>query len=207
MAAARQPDRRCCGWQSRDLPVRRFGRQSADRSSEPHRRRFSTAADGRPLHPRLPAVRGRGMGQVQPARLGRGGGRLRFFLLLEAPCQPRGADHVGGSCHPPQQRALQPVDGAAPVLYDLRLRLDVLPAHGGAGRAARDVGDRSAHRPAVPILDAHRAHRSARLVRPRVREPEQPPRAPRAGRLLHRPQLRRHPRRVGPAVRHLRRRA
>ena len=49
-----------------------------------------------------------------------------------------------------------------------------------------------------------RADRQARLVRPLVLRAEQPPRAPRGERPLPRPQLRRHPDRLGPAVRQLR---
>jgi len=46
----------------------------------------------------------------------------------------------------------------------------------------------------------------ARLVRPLVRESEQPPRAPCRQRALPRQELRRHPRRLGPSFRQLRRR-
>jgi hypothetical protein len=61
-------------------------------------------------------------------------------------------------------------------------------------------------RPAVPVLGPYRARRPPRLVRPLVLRPEQPPRPPRGERRLPRPQLRRHPHRLGPALRHLCRR-
>ena len=47
--------------------------------------------------------------------------------------------------------------------------LDLLPADGGRGRAARDVRGGGDSRPALPVLDPHRSHRQARLVRPLVR--------------------------------------
>ena len=72
-------------------------------------------------------------------------------------------------------------------------------------RAAAGVRRGGADRPAVPVLGAHAAGRQARLVRPLVLQPQQPPRAPCRERPLPRPELRRHPDRVGPPVRHLRR--
>ena len=82
-------------------------------------------------------------------------------------------------------------------------RLAVLPADGAARRAAAGVRHRRADRPAVPVLGAHAAGRQARLVRPLVLLAEQPSRAPRGERPLPRPELRRHPDRLGPPVRHL----
>ena len=82
-------------------------------------------------------------------------------------------------------------------------RLAVLPADGGARLSAAGVRGRGAGRPALPVLGPHAADRQARLVRPLVLLAEQPPRAPRRQRSLPRPQLRRHPDRLGPPVRHL----
>ena len=56
--------------------------------------------------------------------------------------------------------------------------------------------------PALPVLDPHRTDRpAARVVRGGVQHPVAPPGAPRLAGRLPGPQLRRHPDRLGPAVR------
>ena len=82
----------------------------------------------------------------------------------------------------------------------------VLPAARALVLAGADR-DRLRHQPALPVLDPHRADRPARAARVGVQHAVAPSRPPRRERAVPRPQLRRHPDRVGPLVRHLRARA
>ncbi len=61
-----------------------------------------------------------------------------------------------------------------------------------------------ADRPALPVLDTHRARRPAGADRSHPRHAVEPSRASRGQRPVRRPELRRHPDRLGPAVRQFR---
>ena len=192
------------------LPSGRQRQQPGARHHEPvHRGVHAAAAGGHLRGDRVVAgagARRRGGGLLdEPARLGAGAAVLRRLLLLAAPSQPRTHAAVGRSCRPPPEPALQPLDSAAPVQHRRAPGLGFLRTDGTGRRAAGGVRRGRADRLALSVLGAHRAGRQARLVRPLVRQPEQPPRAPRDRRRVPGPQLRRHPDRLGPTVRHLHR--
>ena len=72
------------------------------------------------------------------------------------------------------------------------------------GFAALDDPHPAGDQPHLPVLDSHRAGaEDARLVRVLLQHALAPPRPPRLQRGLPRPQLRRHPDRLGPPLRHL----
>ena len=97
--------------------------------------------------------------------------RRGLLLLLVPPRPPRGALVLGRARQPPLEPALQPLDGAAPVVDDA----DHRPALLGAARAARlpPAMILTAHgdQPDLPVLDPHRADRprSARSRRSSTR--------------------------------------
>ena len=130
---------------------------------------------------------------------------VRFLLLLEPPAGPRERDLLGVARGSPPEPGVQPLDGAAPDDLGRAAGLDLLPADGNRRVTAAGVHRRRDRRPAVPVLDPHRAGRQARLVRPLVRVAVESPRAPRGQRSLPRPQLRRHLHGLGPDVRPVRR--
>ena len=74
-------------------------------------------------------------------------------------------------------------------------------------RSAVDGVRQLLDQPGLPVLGAHRTHRQALAAnRIRLQHAVASPRAPRHGPAVPRQELRRHPHRVGPAVRQLRRR-
>ena len=140
----------------------------------------------------------------QPVDVGAPVLRRRLPLLLLPPLAPRGPGAVGVARRPPLQRALQLLHRAAPAL-DAVHRAAVLAAAGPDRDAAVDDPAAALDQPRLPVLPAHRAHRqAAALVRVGVQHPVPPPRAPRHPGAVPRPQLRRHPHPVGPAVPHVR---
>ena len=142
------------------------------------------------------------------ARLDRhGDGAVGLPLLLGPSVDARGAAAVGQPRHPPQRRALQPVDRAAPAVVRLP---DLLGVRADAAARLPDRQDRQGGpaQPAVPVLDPHRGHRPpARADREGVQHAVAPPRPPRRQRAVPRQELRRDPDPVGQAVRHVRARA
>ena len=108
----------------------------------------------------------------RPPRLGRP-------LLLEPPFKPREPLAVGDARRPPQQRALQPLDRAAPAGRrgpddDRALR----PARPRRGAAERHR-ERPRPQPHLPVLDPHRGGPADRVARERPQHPVAPPRPPR----------------------------
>ena len=82
---------------------------------------------------------------------------LRLLLLLEAPRRPRCARVLGRARRAPPEPGLQPLDRPAPDLQRRAARLDLLPADGDRRLSAAGVRGRRARRPALPVLDPHRA--------------------------------------------------
>ena len=125
-------------------------------------------------------------------------------LLLVPPRLAREPRLLGQPRRAPLERPLQPLDGAAPDLG-----ADDLPAVLAGAAAARL---RAVDGPAgpelvahLPVRPAHRAHRAPALAPGEgAQHALAPPRPPRLQRAVPRPQLRRDPRRLGPALRHLR---
>ena len=191
---------------SQHLPPERRDQQHRAGHHEPGHRRRQPAARGAALHAGLRPVRAARSRCPLGGGVGGGAGVLRPVLLLAPPARPHRRAVLGRACRAPPERGLQPVDRAAPDVQRVGGRLAVLPADGSARRAPGGVRRRRADRPALPVLGAHAADRPARRVRPLVLRAEQPPRAPRGQRQVPRPQLRRHPARLGPPVRQLRRR-
>ena len=130
--------------------------------------------------------------------------RRGLLLLLVPPLPPRGALLLGGPRQPPLEPLLQSLDGAAPVLDHADHDAALL----GAARAAG--------LPSVLILTAHAVSLIYQFwihteLIGRLRPLEWVFNTPSHHRVHHganlalpRPQLRRHPDRVGPAVRELR---
>ena len=138
-------------------------------------------------------------------RIAGGDGAVGLPLLLGPPVDARGAPVLGQPRQPPLERALQPVDGAAPAVVGVphvrgcSLPMPLLGIPGSSRRQGRPA------QPAVPVLDPHRGDRPAPDAdRDGVQHAVAPPRAPRREPAVPRQELRRHPDRVGQAVRHLR---
>ena len=138
-----------------------------------------------------------------PLGLDHGARVLRLPLLLVPPARARGERVLGGARGPPPERGVQPVDGAAPDGDVVLLLVDLLRADGGARVLASGHARGGAHRPAVPVLDPHRAHPHARHIRSHLRLAVEPPGASRGQRSLPRPQLRWPADHLGPAVRNI----
>ena len=130
--------------------------------------------------------------------------RRRLLLLLVPPRRPPRAHPLGQPRRPPQLRALQPLDRAAPDLdADGRDRLLGLDA---AGRL-RPVDDLPGDElePALPVLDPHRADRQAPAAdRVPLQHAQPPPRPPRLAGAVPGQELRRDPDHLGPHARDLR---
>ncbi len=135
---------------------------------------WAALASGKRLFARSPLDLGTSPWAWAAAILG-----LGLHLLLEPPRQPREPLALGGARGAPLQRALQPVDGAAPAGgrgrdADPALR----PARAGRRTAPADrAGPR--HQPDLPVLDPHRGDPAARLGREGLQHPVAPPGAPR----------------------------
>src|SRR5690606_14928796 len=163
-------------------------------------------AAGVPLGPAVRArtvvAAGPGVALELAARLRRRGLLLLLGAPQPAPLQPA----LGRAPAAPFQRGLQPLHRPAQGRLPDRLRLALLPAAGAARPAAAAVPDPARRAAGVPVLDSFAAYRPARLPRVVHGHAEQPPRAPRPERPLHRQEPRRRVHRLGPPVRHLRRR-
>ena len=121
-----------------------------------------------------------------------------YWFHRVSPREPR---VLGEPRRPPLLPALQPLDGAAPDLG-----ADDLPAVLAAAAAARlpavDGPARAELEPDLPVRPPHGADReAAAAARGDPQHAVAPPRPPRRERAVPGPQLRRHPRHLGPAVR------
>ena len=172
-AAGRGPARATHRPGCRAAPARRAARPAASRGATAVAAVASTALtvattwSAQTSGTRLFAVTKRDLGT------GAGGQRRRDpglgrHLLLEPPVQPREPLAVGDARRAPQQRALQPVDGAAPAggrgADDERA---LRPARAGRGAAERHR-ERPGAQPDLPVLDPHRGGEVDRLARERA---------------------------------------
>ena len=139
----------------REGGVRRWRRRRG------RRRRGGDVDVGVAHHTRAPvAPPSRPRSRRRPARARRRHPRLGLHLLLEPPLHAREPLHVGRARRAPLERALQPVDRAAPAggravrhLRPLRRRC--------AWSASRPAGrDRPGRQPPLPVLDPHRDDRA-----------------------------------------------
>ena len=139
-----------------------------------------------------------------PACAGGGRAGLGLHLLLEPPPHAREPLHVGDTRRAPFERALQPVHGAPPAGCGGVRHFCPLQFAG----PVRDptLADRlgTEHQPSLPILDPHRRNQPPRARRRGSQHALGAPGPPREQRSVPRPEPREHPRRVGPAVRHIR---
>ena len=129
--------------------------------------------------------------------------RRRPRLLLVPPHPPRDAGLLGEPRRPPLLRALQPLDRAAPDL-DADDRAALLGAAGAA--RLRPLDDPACSWRSASSTSSGSTPSGSRSCRRRSSSsstPLPPSRPPRRQRGLPRPQLRRHPDRLGPDLRHL----
>ena len=116
----------------------------------------------------------------------------------------RECDLLGGARRPSPEPGIQPLDGAAADQQRRVARVALLPADGGGRLPAAGVRRGGPDRPALPVLDPHRARGPAGLARSHPCDAVESSRASRGQRPVRRPELRRDPDRLGPAVRQLR---
>ncbi|CAA9511752.1 MAG: Fatty acid hydroxylase family (carotene hydroxylase/sterol desaturase), partial [uncultured Solirubrobacteraceae bacterium] len=129
--------------------------------------------------------------------------RRRPRLLLVPPRLAREPPVLGEPRRAPLEPPLQPLDRAA-----ADVGADDVPPVLAAAPAARlpglDGPARAVLEPDLPVLDPHGAHPdAARVGRADLQHAVAPSRPPRGQPPLPRQELRRHPHRLGPAVRHL----
>ena len=206
LLAHRAGVRRRRGARAQHLPAERHAEQHRPGRDEPGHRAFGTLFQVAMYTLGVPArgaVRAVGRSSLWVWIVALLGYDFCYYWLHRA--GHRVARAVGSARGAPPERGLQPQHGAAPDQQRLPARLDLLPAAGRGRRAAAGLRRGGADRPALPVLGAHAAGRQAGLVRPLVLQPQQPPRAPCRERPLPGQELRRHPDRLGPPVRHLRR--
>ena len=112
-------------------------------------------------------------------RARRCGPRLGLHLLLEPPVHAREPVHVGDPRRAPLERALQPLDRAAPARRRRGRHLRAVQPARAARHAARAHRAGPRHQPALPVLDPHRHDPPARTVRRGPQHAVAPPGAPR----------------------------
>src|SRR5688572_26895476 len=111
--------------------------------------------------------------------MGDGHRRVRLLLLLATSSRARERDLLGVARRPSPEPGIQSLDGAAADKQRRIAGMAVLPADGGDRLPTAGLRGGSPDRPALSVLDPHRARRPAGLARPYPCDPFESSRASR----------------------------